>query len=376
MSESLNKFDIYKELGNGAFSEVKIGKHKDSGDWAAIKIMKNGAVSSADTLMKLVQNEINAMKMLTHDNLVRLYDSGESDYTNDRGVTEKVFYMALELCSGGELFDFIAQTGKFSEPLARYYFKQMIDGLEYMHNQGISHRDMKPENVLLDKDYVLKIADFGFASAKSVNETRRGTESYMAPEIHLKQPYSGQSVDLFAAAIILFIMITQHPPFAKAVPTDPHYKLVCANRLDLFWKFHARSKAGGLDFFSEDFIGLISSMLQQDPTHRPSLAEIKSHPWFNGETASTDEVREEFSRRKAMLDGFADNSNPEPQVDVDPNVFTQNQAHRGEKGEEESKMPVLERTCKPFIPGFGKVTQFFSTSKVDQLFNTVASFAE
>lgn len=80
--------------------------------------------------------------------------------------------MALELCQGGELFDFIAQTGRFEEPVARYYFKQLLDGLEYLHNNGISHRDLKPENVLLDDQFNLKIADFGFASATAHNESR------------------------------------------------------------------------------------------------------------------------------------------------------------------------------------------------------------
>ncbi len=127
----------------------------------------------------------------------------------------------------------------------------------------------------------------------------------MAPEINLGKIYQGSVVDIFAAAIILFIMIAQHPPFSKAVSTDPHYKLICANRLDLFWKYHARSKPGGLDFFSEDFMSLISSMLQLEPVHRPSLAEIRCHPWLNGFTASEEDVKDEFRRRKDQLDGYS-----------------------------------------------------------------------
>jgi len=96
----------------------------------------------------------------------------------------------------------------------------------------------------------------------------------MAPEINNGQTYQGPVVDLFAAAIILFIMVAQHPPFGKAVPNDAHYKLVVANRLDLFWKFHSRSKVGGLDFFSAEFMDLINSMLQYEPIYRPSLSEI------------------------------------------------------------------------------------------------------
>ena len=127
----------------------------------------------------------------------------------------------------------------------------------------------------------------------------------MAPEINLGKTYQGSVVDIFAADIILFIMVAQHPPFTKAVSTDAHYKLICANRLDLFWKFHTRTKQNGMEFFSEEFISLISSMLQLEAVHRPSIAEIRCHPWLLGECASEDDVREEFKRRKDMLDGFS-----------------------------------------------------------------------
>jgi serine/threonine protein kinase len=124
----------------------------------------------------------------------------------------------------------------------------------------------------------------------------------MAPEIHMKKPYQGASVDLFACGIILFIMITQHPPFTKAEPSDPFYRLLCANRADLFWKAHAKNKQGGMDFFSEDFRNLITAILQFDPTHRPSLAEVKAHPWYNGPICALDEISGEFAARKKKID--------------------------------------------------------------------------
>ena len=257
-----------------------------------------------------------------------------------------------------------------------------MNGLDYMHAQGISHRDIKPENILLDHEFTLKIADFGFASAQAVNETRRGTESYMAPEINLGKPYHGPVVDLFAAGIILFIMIAQHPPFAKAIPTDPHYKLVCANRLDLFWKFHSRSKEGGDSFFSEEFKDLISTLLMLDPTHRPSVAEITAHPWINGETATEEQIREEFAKRKNMLDGVASPDTAVPESNVSPSIFTDHATHRGERDmsemdvDEESKVPVFERTAKQYMVGYGKVTQFFSDADPEKLFNTVAAYAQ
>ena len=375
---TLGKFEVLKTLGTGAFSKVKLARHTETNQMSALKIMKRDD-SISDSFIQIVINEIDTMKNLDHENIIKLLDFSDSDkLIKEDGTSKDVFYMALELASGGELFDYIAQTGKFSEPVARHYFHQLIDALEYLHDKGISHRDIKPENVLLSDEFKLKVADFGFSSSKPINETRRGTESYMAPEINLSKPYAGPVVDLFAAAIILFIMITQHPPFGKAVPTDPHYKLVCANRLDLFWKFHSRSKEGGLGFFSEEFISLMSCMLQLDPNHRPSISEIKSHPWYNGEIATVEEVKEEFAKRKAMLDGQAiDNDQPEPTAQPSPNVFQQHVAHRGlDDKEEESKLPTLKRTAKAYLDGYGKVTQFFSTANVDKLFDTLACYAE
>jgi serine/threonine protein kinase len=117
----------------------------------------------------------------------------------------------------------------------------LLEGLSYLHNAGFVHRDLKPENLMLDSNFNLKIADFGFAApakgktGEGMLETQLGTASYMAPEIHLGKAYSGPSVDLFASAIILFVVLTQRPPFSSANPQDPHYRLLAANRAEIFW---------------------------------------------------------------------------------------------------------------------------------------------
>lgn len=125
----------------------------------------------------------------------------------------------------------------------------------------------------------------------------------MAPEIHMKKGYTGASVDLFACGIILFIMFTQHPPFNKAVPEDPFFKLVCINRTDVFWKAHARNKPGGEAFFSEEFMDLVTAMIQYEPENRPTLEQIKSHPWYTtGPVATLEEIQAEFRLRKSIID--------------------------------------------------------------------------
>lgn len=361
------------------YYRVYLAKNKNGGDLCALKIMKKD--SGYDTgMFDVVMNEVEVMKQLNHPNIINLTAFNDNaEFKKGNGASADVFYLALELANGGELFDFIAQTGKFSEETARFYFHQMCDAFTYLHGNGVSHRDMKPENVMLDSEFNLKLADFGFSSTKAQNETRRGTDSYMAPEIHMRQKYSGQTVDLFAAGIILFIMVTQHPPFAMATPKDPHYKTISANRVDLFWKLHSRNKPGGLEFFSTEFRDLITSMLSFDPTHRPSLAEIKEHPWFTGVKPSYEEIKVEFEQRKATLEeeNMQDDA-PLPSGKPDPNVFTNHTVHRGVGGELESgdSLPSLERKTAEYVPEFKRYTQFFSKSDLSDLFNTLALFAE
>mgnify|MGYP000197250658 FL=1 len=246
------------------------------------------------------------MSLLDHANVVKLKHFGDEDYLNEeKGTSKRVFFIVIELAKGGELFDFLSISGKFSEPMARYYFLQLMDGLEFCHRNKICHRDLKPENLLLDADYKLKIADFGFARdvAGSLGDgllsTRCGTLPYMAPEIHLAKKYSGQSVDLFAAAIILFVMVAQHQPFSQATEDDAFYKCFFKNRSDIFWK--TMQQRGGGNCFSKEFMSLINCMLQVDPVHRPSIYEIIAHDWFKGPVPSQAEIVKEFQERHASV---------------------------------------------------------------------------
>jgi serine/threonine protein kinase len=160
---------------------------------------------------------------------------------------------------------------------------------------------LKPENILLDKNYDIKIVDFGFAcplegrDGSGFNRSVIGTPGYMAPEILEKQPYQGQVVDLFACGVILFIMLTQHPPFQMANCDDMYYKLLATNRSDLFWKAHSNRKAAG--FFSDEFKDLITCMLQLHPHQRLCMADIIGHPWMQGDFASEEEIMLEFTKR-------------------------------------------------------------------------------
>jgi serine/threonine protein kinase len=193
---------------------------------------------------------------------------GTGVYSKTSAPDKEVSYIVLNLASAGELFDFISASGAFTEDLARYFFKQALEGLDYCHSMRVAHRDLKPENLLLDSDYTLKIADFGFAGplmgrdGKGYLFTKLGTYNYMAPEIHEEKPYNGAAVDLFALSIILFIMVASHPPFNTAeMDKDPFYKAIANNKSKSFWRVHSKNKPNGANYFSEEFKDLVTSML-------------------------------------------------------------------------------------------------------------------
>lgn len=220
-----------------------------------------------------MQTEVDTLTKLDHPNIVKLIEVGEGTQTHSKKGQKTVKYIVLELIAGGELFDFIALGGALSEETARFYYGQILNGLNYMHSNGFVHRDLKPENIMLDKAFNVKIADFGFAApaqgrdGSGMLETQLGTASYMAPEIHLGKQYDGKSIDLFASAIILFVGLTQRPPFSSAHPSDPHYQMIGSGKrenMDLFWQAHAEA-SGGEDIYSSDFKDLFERMMSYNP---------------------------------------------------------------------------------------------------------------
>ncbi|CAM6000187.1 unnamed protein product [Sphagnum balticum] len=180
----------------------------------------------------------------------------------------------------------------------------MMNGLHYMHDTGYAHRDIKPENILLSHTFILKLADFGFSclikgkDGSGVLKTKLGTEGYMAPEIPSKK-YEGKSVDIFAAGVILFIMYAGNPPFEKASPTDPYYKIIKEKKYEVFWKAHSRKRPNG--FFSESFKNLFVRMVAFDPSERPKITEIAVHPWVKEAVCTHSEITEQFTQRQVKL---------------------------------------------------------------------------
>ena len=155
----------------------------------------------------------------------------------------------------------------------------MTNVLDHLEASGIAHRDLKLENILVDDDMNLKVADFGFATFKDIHKLRsyRGTKTYMAPEIKEGKQYDGRQVDVFSTGVILWIIVKGIFPFQEARKDDYYYKLILQGQLAQYWK-KTSSEA-----LSDEFKDLILKMLNYDPSQRPTVAELRGHPWMQVE---------------------------------------------------------------------------------------------
>lgn len=158
----------------------------------------------------------------------------------------------------------------------------MLDSIEYMHSKNVSHRDLKLENILVDSDLTLKIADFGYASMqKSLDllSSYRGTFTYMAPEIKEGRKYTGLKVDLFSAGVILFILVRGIFPFKEARKEEFFFNLLSQGKYNEYWE-----KVQG-NYLSESCRDLIQKLFSYNPDERPNLEEIRNHPWMTSSKA-------------------------------------------------------------------------------------------
>jgi serine/threonine protein kinase len=300
-----NKYILLKKIGKGGTSSVYLAKSiiEINNPQYAIKILKNK--SSNNIEKKYFINEMTYLKQITHANIIQIHDGNEKGLLKKyNGKVKMVNFIVLELAENGEMFEYLYFTKKgFGEVIGRYIFYQLIQGLEATHNAGITHRDLKTENLLLSNDWTLKISDFGFATllngkkGDGVLTTILGTVAYAAPEILRKKPYIGSYVDIFSAGVILFVLVTGKLPFSKATLSDPYYKYIILNDYETFWN----SIILNIGFVTEEFKNLVNCMLAYDPTQRPSISEIKSHLWLAQEFPNYNTVKAEFEERKNIV---------------------------------------------------------------------------
>jgi len=283
-----------------------------------------------------------------------------------------VDYIVLEMAENGELFDFLYFPRKgFGEEFGRYLFKELINGIEACHQAGVVHRDLKTENIMLSDTWGLKIADFGYATllAGKTNSgklsTYLGTLSYAAPEMLAKQPYLGSCADIFSCGIILFVLVTGKLPYGKAVGHDSYYRNFVNNDYEGFWKMIGPK----IQPVSEEFKSLISLLLSNDPAQRPSINEIKSHPWFTANCISSEEMNKELEKRKVVVSQQrkieADKKESQKVFKSSNSRVVKTGVYKGEKSNVNYDLDLeLEREMPCFFD-FGNNPYTVTTSEID-----------
>eukprot|EP00437_Effrenium_voratum_P044386 CAMPEP_0181477754 /NCGR_PEP_ID=MMETSP1110-20121109/42382_1 /TAXON_ID=174948 /ORGANISM="Symbiodinium sp., Strain CCMP421" /LENGTH=525 /DNA_ID=CAMNT_0023603071 /DNA_START=51 /DNA_END=1628 /DNA_ORIENTATION=- len=253
-----------KKLGEGTYGSVSSAKHKSTGAVRAVKTMAKGHVKN----MERFKQEILIMKVMDHPNIIKLYETFE-----DR----RHLYLVMELCTGGELFDKILETGHFMESDAAIVVSHILHAIFYMHKNGVCHRDLKPENFLfLSKDPIaqnqLKLIDFGLSSlvgdGKAMS-TKAGTPYYVAPQV-LSGKYD-KSCDIWSSGVIMYTLLCGYPPFYGKTDQEVLQKVKGGN-------FTFENK--DWRHVSEDAKGLIRMLLKYDPGHRFTAEQALQHEWI------------------------------------------------------------------------------------------------
>jgi len=261
-----DKYELGQELGRGGFSIVREGRNKTTGEKVAVKFIEKKFVDQEE--LKLLQREIDIMARVQHTNVLRLFEIFDTD---------QKLSLVMELVNGGELFYKIVDKGSYSELEARDIVRQLVEGVDYLHNQGIAHRDLKPENLLCgetEHGVVIKIADFGLSKAfsgESALETSCGTPDYAAPEVLRMDGAYDKSVDLWSIGVITYVLLCGFPPFYGKSQAQLFEKILNAD-YDFPEPEWTQISAEAKDF--------INHLLVLDVKQRYSTKQCLEHPWL------------------------------------------------------------------------------------------------
>jgi len=223
------------------------------------------------------------MKKLDHPNIVRLYEVIETD---------KTLYLVMEYASGGEVFDYLVAHGRMKEKEARQKFRQIVSAVEYCHQKKIIHRDLKAENLLLDADMNMKLADFGFSNEYTVGtklDTFCGSPPYAAPELFQGKKYDGPEVDVWSLGVILYTLVSGSLPFDGQNLKELRERVL-------------RGKYRIPFYMSTDCENLLKKFLVLSPMKRHSLEAVMNDRWMNIGYEEDDKLKPQAEKAKAALD--------------------------------------------------------------------------
>ncbi|XP_044024195.1 MAP/microtubule affinity-regulating kinase 3-like isoform X2 [Siniperca chuatsi] len=256
----IGNYRLLKTIGKGNFAKVKLARHIRTGREVAIKIIDKTQLNPT-SLQKLFR-EVRIMKILNHPNIVKLFEVME---------TEKTLYLVMEYASGGEVFDYLVAHGRMKEKEARAKFRQIVSAVQYCHQKHIVHRDLKAENLLLDADMNIKIADFGFSNEFTVGgklDTFCGSPPYAAPELFQGKKYDGPEVDVWSLGVILYTLVSGSLPFDGQNLKELRERVL-------------RGKYRIPFYMSTDCENLLKRFLVLNPGKRGTLEQIMKDRWIN-----------------------------------------------------------------------------------------------
>uniref|UniRef100_A0AAX7T8Y9 non-specific serine/threonine protein kinase n=1 Tax=Astatotilapia calliptera TaxID=8154 RepID=A0AAX7T8Y9_ASTCA len=253
-SPHVGNYRLLKTIGKGNFAKVKLARHIPTGWEVAIKIIDKTQLNPS-SLQKVM----------------KLFEVIE---------TEKTLYLVMEYASGGEVFDYLVAHGRMKEKEARAKFRQIVSAVQYCHQKHIVHRDLKAENLLLDADMNIKIADFGFSNEFTVGgklDTFCGSPPYAAPELFQGKKYDGPEVDVWSLGVILYTLVSGSLPFDGQNLKELRERVL-------------RGKYRIPFYMSTDCENLLKRFLVLNPGKRGTLEQIMKDRWINS-SSDEDEMK-------------------------------------------------------------------------------------
>ncbi|KAK9741496.1 hypothetical protein RND81_03G110300 [Saponaria officinalis] len=266
----LGKYILGRVLGRGTFAKVYLARSLKDNKSVAIKVIDK--LKTDPAIYPRIVGEVAAMRRLDHPNVLKIHEVMAS---------KSKIYLVMELAKGGDLFGKLSRRAdhRFPEPLARRYFQQLVSALGYCHRNGVAHRDVKPQNILLDDEGMIKVCDFGLSAvaespkkSEHLLRTACGTPAFAAPEIvgRSRVGYDGCKADAWSCGVILFVLLTGYLPFDDA------------NLVIMYRKMH-KKEFRFPTWVSKPARGLITRLLDPNPNTRLSIEEITKDGWFKNQ---------------------------------------------------------------------------------------------
>ena len=266
--KSIGDFELIRTIGSGSTARVKMAINIRTNQKAAIKLIDRVKLNDQSRTSKeplaskerRILREAAILYLLDHPNIVRLYDMI---------ILPDYFCLIFELVEGAQMLDYIISHRRLKERMARKFFRQMVSAVAYCHGNGLVHRDLKIENVLIDREGNARLVDFGlsnFFHPRQHLDTFCGSLYFAAPELLCGKPYVGPEIDVWSLGVILYVLVCGKVPFDdKSLPA-----------------LHEKIKACRLELpahLSDECRDLLSQMILADPTKRISIDRLMTHPW-------------------------------------------------------------------------------------------------